>query len=342
MFKYLLRCAIIASALVPVAGAAAPITLKFAYFSSDRSMSYRAGIKPFIDAVNADAKGLMEVVLHSGGVLGRERAKQPQLVLDGTADIAFVPGNNPERFPDNALFTLPGLFRDSREATLVFNKLIASNALKGYEDFVVIGAYVTEPATIHSRLPINAIADLKGKRIRVNHVGEAAALEKLGAVPVLMEINRVSDAMSSGSIDAAVVSRTPLYDYGIKRVAANHYFLGTSGGTLAIVMNRKRFEELPPPAQDIIRKYSGEWAAARFIETIEVSAEQVMQQLKSDPQRRIVFPSQPDLDRAQVAFKSVIEEWAEISPRNRELLNGANAEIAKLRSTRQGSNAVTR
>jgi hypothetical protein len=67
-----------------------------------------------------------------------------------------------------------------------------------------------------------------------------------------------------------------------------------------------------------------------------------MQQLKSDPQRRIVFPSQPDLDRAQVAFKSVIEEWAEISPRNRELLNGANAEIAKLRSTRQGGNAVTR
>jgi hypothetical protein len=67
-----------------------------------------------------------------------------------------------------------------------------------------------------------------------------------------------------------------------------------------------------------------------------------MQQLKSDPQRKIVFPSQLDLDRAQVAFKAVIEEWAEKSARNRELLNKADAEIAKLRSTRPGSDAVTR
>jgi TRAP-type C4-dicarboxylate transport system substrate-binding protein len=183
---------------------------------------------------------------------------------------------------------------------------------------------------------------LKGKRIRVNHVGDAAALEKLGAVPVRMEINRVSDAISSGSIDAAAVSRTPLSDYGIKRVAANHYFLSTSGASVAVLMNRNKFEELPQPAQDIIRKYSGEWAAARFIETIEVSAEQVMQQLKSDPQRRIVFPSQPDLDRAQIAFKSVTEEWAEKSAGNRELLDRANVEIAKLRSTLKGSDAVTR
>jgi TRAP-type C4-dicarboxylate transport system substrate-binding protein len=304
-------------------------------------MSYHAGIKPFIEAVNAEAKGLMEIVLHSGGVLGREIAKQPQGVLDGTADIAFVvPGYTPERFPDNALIELPGLFRDLREATLVYTRLIANNALKGYEDFVVIGAYVTEPQTIHGRPPINSIADLKGKRIRVNNAGEAAALEKLGAVPVAMEITRITDAISSGSIDAAVVAITPLSDYGIKRVAAYHYFLGTSGAPLAVLMNRKKFEELPKPAQDIIRKYGGEWAAARFIETFDASNQQVMQQLKSDPQRKISFPSQPDLDRAQVAFKSVIEEWVEKSASNRELLNRADAEIAKLRSTPQGTDAV--
>src|SRR5258708_1575666 len=118
MFKHLLRCMIIAAALVPVAAAAGPITLKLAVFSSDRAMSYRAGIKPFIEAVNSEAKGLMEIVLHSGGVLGREIARQPQIVLDGTADIAFVaPGYSPERFPDNALIELPGLLRDVREAT---------------------------------------------------------------------------------------------------------------------------------------------------------------------------------------------------------------------------------
>src|ERR1700694_3116804 len=332
MFKHLLRCAIIASALVPVAGAAAPITLKFAYFSSDRSMSYRAGIKPFIDAVNADAKGLMEVVLHSGGVLGRERPTQPQLVLDGTADIAFVPGNNPERFPDNALLALPGLFRDSREATLVFNKLIASNALKGYEDFVVIGAYVTEPATIHSRMPINSIGDLKGKRVRVNNVVEAVSLVKLGALPVQMEIIRTAAGISSGTIDGAVVPKTPLNDYGIKRVVTNHYLLSTSGSPLALVMNRKTFETLPNSAKDIISKYSGKWAAERFIESYDHSDELVLEQLKSDPKRSLVFPSSSALSLAQSAFKSVIADWLDNQPRHQDLLQKAETELAKLRA----------
>ncbi|HWX35770.1 MAG TPA: TRAP transporter substrate-binding protein DctP [Steroidobacteraceae bacterium] len=343
MFRHLLRCAIIAFALSPVAAVAAPITLKLAFFSSDRSITYRTGIKPFIEAVNAEAKGLVEIVLYSGGVLGRENAKQPQLVLDGTADIAFVvPGYTPERFPDSMVLELPGLFRDMREATLAYTQLIADNALKGYENFVVIGAYVTEPVTIHSRPPINSIADLKGKRIRVNNIGAGAALEKLGAVPVLMEVTRITDAISSGSIDGAAVSNTPLSDYGIKRVAAYHYFLHIGGAPLALLMNRKKFDELPKAAQDIIRKYSGEWAAARFIEAYEVFDEQLMQQLKPDLQRKIIFPSQPDLDRAQVAFTSVIEEWAEKSTHNRELLNRADAEIAKVRSTPKGSDAVTR
>ena len=68
------------------------------------------------------------------------------MVLDGKADIAFVvPGYTPARFPDTSVVELPGLFNGTREATLVYTRLIALNALEGYEDFVVLGAYVTEP-----------------------------------------------------------------------------------------------------------------------------------------------------------------------------------------------------
>jgi TRAP-type C4-dicarboxylate transport system substrate-binding protein len=125
----------------------------------------------------------------------------------------------------------------------------------------VIGAYVTEPAMIHSSTPINSIDDLKGKKIRVNSLGEAAALEKLGVLPIRMEIVRIAAAISSGTIDGAAVSSTPLSDYGIKRVATYHYFLATSGSPLALIMNRKIYESLPKPARDIVTKYSGEWAA---------------------------------------------------------------------------------
>ena len=81
-----------------------------------------------------------------GGALGKAPAQQPQLVRDGVADIAYiVPGYTAEQFPDNAVIELPGLFRDQREASLVFTRLIAANALRGYEDFVVINAFTAEP-----------------------------------------------------------------------------------------------------------------------------------------------------------------------------------------------------
>jgi TRAP-type C4-dicarboxylate transport system substrate-binding protein len=333
--KALARVAPIAVCLLfPHSAVADPITLKLSFFSSNRSMSYIAAIKPFVDAVNADENGLVQTEVYFSGALGKDIAQQPQLVLDGTADIAFVvPGYTPDQFPDNALMELPGQFRGMRESTLVYTQLIALNALRGYEDFFVIGAYVSDPETIHARTAINSIDDLKGKRIRVNNQSESATFEKLGAIPVPLPINQISEAISSKAIEAAAVSLTPLSDYGIKRVVTHHYFLGTSGAPLALLMNRKRFEALPPAAQDIIRKYSGEWAATQFINAYSVSDREVMTQLKSDPQRTLVYPSQRDLDVAHSTFKAVIAEWTAKSPHYRDLLNLVATKTAKLRSS---------
>jgi TRAP-type C4-dicarboxylate transport system substrate-binding protein len=338
MFKVFAQCALLALALCPGVVNADPITLKLAFFSSDRSTTYLAAVKPFVAAVNAEGKGLLEIVLYSGGVLGRDIARQPQVVLDGEADIAFVvPGYSPERFSDNTVLELPRLFRNTREGTEVYTRLIAENALKGYEDFVVIGAYITEPATIHSRTPISSIEDLKGKRLRVNNPGEAVALERLGALPVQMEIIQIAAAISSGTIDGAAVPKTPLNDYGIKRVVTNHYLLDTSGSPLALVMNRKTFEALPKPAKDLISKYSGEWAAARFIESYDRSDELALEQLESDPKRNVVFPSSSDIDLAQAVFKSVIDDWLKNEPRHQELLEKAETELAKVRTAPRAS-----
>lgn len=334
MFKTLMRCAVITLALLPIASAAEPIKLRLAFFSSDRANVYLAAIKPFVDAVNGEAKSLIDIEVYFSGALGKSQAEQAQLVVDGKADIAFVtPGLTPDQFPDNTVVELPGLYRDMREATLVYTRLTAADALRGYEDFFVVGAFTSEPQSIHTRRPVASLADLKGMKIRANNPMQAETLAKLGMVPVIMPLNQIANAISAGIIDGAPMTQTILFEFGISRVAAYHFFLGIGGSPLAVLMNRKKFESLPPQAQQIIRKYSGEWTAERFIKNFNVVNLQMMEQLKSDPKRTVVFPSKSDMERADAAFRAVTDEAMDKSPHSRELLRAAKSEIAKLRAS---------
>jgi TRAP-type C4-dicarboxylate transport system substrate-binding protein len=333
----MLRC-LVASALGCSASAALaePVTLKLAYFSSDRTTTYLATVKPFVDAVNAEASELVRIEVYFSGALGKNPAQQLQLVRDGTADLAFViPGYTPERFPDTRVIELPGLFRDIREATLVHTGLVAANRLRGYEDLFVVGAFATAPESIHTRPPTASLDELKGKRIRANNPTQGAALARLGMVPVQLPINQASAAISAGTLDGAMVGPAPLIEFGISRVAPNHYLLGVSSAPLAVVMNRKAFDALPERARQVIRKFSGEWSAERYIATYRAENEEAVRLLERDPDRKVVIPSRSDRERAHDAFKAEVESWS-AAPRQRELLLLANEELDRIRAASVG------
>lgn len=330
MWRSLLRYAVTLAALFPASAFCEPIRLKLSFFSSDRTVLYRAAVKPFVDAVNAEAKGLLEIEVYFSGALGKDLSKQSQMILDGGADLAYViPAMAPDRFADNAVIELPGLFHNVREASLVFSRLVAAHRLSGYDDFQVIGAYATEPESIHVRPAIAVLDDLRGKRIRANNAFEAAGLEKLGMRPTLMPITQAAEAISGGLIDGATLPAAPMPEFGIGRVATNHYMLRTSAIPLLLLMNRTRFEILPDDAKAIVRKYSGQWAVERFIDAFQTRTDEVMDQLNGDRKRRVIAPSASDLKQAQIAFDAVIGGFA-ATGRGDALLRVVRAQIEEL------------
>ena len=324
--------AMAATLLLPLAAAADPITLKLSFFTSDRSIAYQTAVKPFVDAINSEGEGLLKIDVYPSGALGKVQRDLPKQVLDGTADIAFiVPGQNPELFPDNAVIELPGLFHNAYEASLTYTRLVAANALAGYRDFFVIGAFATQPETIHSRKPIRSLVDLREQKIRANNPTEAVALAKLGALPVVLAFNETAPAISAGSLDGATVPVTQLFDVGIGRLTSNHYLLGTSVAPLTLMMNRKVFDRLPEDAKTLVRKYSGEWAANQFSQAYETIGKKIVDDVKADARRNIVVPSAQDQLAAQRTFKSIAQEWAAASVHNGDLLKLTEASLAKVR-----------
>ena len=332
MLKTLVRCAVTALMLLPFAAFGEPIKLKLAYFSTDQTKIYIFVIKPFVDAVNGDEQGGIIIETYSGGALGKDPGRL-QLLRAGVADIAYAAlGPAADQFGDHAVIELPGLFRDMREATLVATRLVDSGILQRYDEFFIVGAFATEPETIHTRLPVASLDDLRGKKIRANNPIEASALAKLGMSPVVLPLSRTLEAISLGTIDGAATASGPLIDFGLGRVVTYHYFLRLGPAALSILMNRQRFESLPKAGQDVIRKYGGEWLAERFVKGYELYNAALLEQLKSEPQRKVTFPSQSEIDRAAAAFKAVRVEWADTSPHHRQLLNAVETEILKFRS----------
>lgn len=327
--------AILAVALAPAFAVAEPIELKLAFFTSNHFQSYQAGVKPFVDAINAKGRGVLAVKVYANGALGAALAEQPQMVVDGRADIAFViPGQTPYRFPDNLLIEMPSLFRNAREGTLVYTHLVAAKLLRGYDDLFVIGAYMTGPNFIHGRKAMPNLDSLKNLKVRANNSTEAEAAVRLGAIATVMPAPMVGDALAKGTVDATIMSATSFFDSGGSRAATNHYLLPIGSAPLLLVMSRRRFDSLPEAAKALVREHSGEWAARAWIESFEAGEQAILDKIKSDRTRKVVEPSTDDLEAASGIYRTISDGWAAKSPRNRELLKQVETELATIRSTK--------
>ena len=311
--------------------------LKWAVFTPDSEVTFRTVMKPFAETVQRETGNALVFDLFPNGALGRNPGQQPQMVLDGVADVAWVvPSYSPGRFPETEVLELPGMFKDLRESSLVATRLDQHKVLNDYKDYFVIGLWGTAPYSIHTNFPVNSIADLKGKTIRASSKVESAALRAFGAVPIGMPVTEIPEAISRGTISGTTSHMSPFFDFGLDRVTNNHFFIGLGVVPLVVLMNKKKFDALPGSVQDVIKRNAGEALTKTWIESITSYNAANLEKLKTNPKNKVVFPSQAELDAAQKLLTPVREEWVAQSPRHKELKAALDAELAAVRGESKG------
>ena len=308
--------------------------LDIAFHAPASSTTFTAGLKPFADAVMRDAPGEVDIALYPEGTRGGLLTTQLQLVETGGADAAFViPGFTPDRFPDNFVFGIPGLFRDITEATLTYSRIVNAGLLRGYGDFHVIGAFCTEPFTLHAAKKLTCLADLKGMKLRAANNADEIMLNQLGAAARVVPGDRIVAAIQSGEIDGTTLHIGPLYDLGVGKVTSYDYLLRLGCAPLTILMNKRRLDRLPAPVQDAIRRHSGEAYAQSYARRVAAHHEELLTKLKADTRRTRTEPPAAELAAADAAFKPVVDTWLAKDPRNQRILDAVKSEVAKLRAS---------
>jgi TRAP-type transport system periplasmic protein len=306
--------------------------IRVAFHPPAGSTTFTAGIVTWARAVERDAEGAIKITLLPDGTGGGTLTAQLQLVESGAVDAAFViPGFTPARFPDNFVFGLPGLFHDITQSTLVYSRLVNAGLLRGYDDVFVIGAFCTEPFTLHAQKKLTSLADLKGMKLRAANSADEMFLNALGAAARIVPGDRIGSAIASGEIDGTTLHVGPLYDLGIDRVTSFDYFLRLGCAPLVVLMNKRSFERLTEAAQAAVRRHSGEAYAAAYTQRVAVHHEALIAKLKADPRRTRSEPPPEEIAAAQAAFQPIIARWLAQDPRNPQLLAAVKAERAKLR-----------
>jgi len=123
------------------------------------------------------------------------------------------------------------------------------------------------------------------------------------------------------------------FEFGIGRIATNHYVLRFPSIPQLLLMNRRTFASLLATARQIIGRYSGEWGSQHFIRAHQAEAEEAMDRLRSDARRDVVSPTPSDQRRSRAAFASVIDQHVGDDPHKREVLRAIEAELATIRSS---------
>ncbi len=210
--------------------------------------------------VEKRTNGRVTVSYFPGGIL-----VPPAQAYEGTVknltDVAMVVFQyNPGRFPLTEVMCYPLGVKNATQGTNLIWAWYEKFKPKEYDDVKVLFLYSCGPSYFATAKPIDSISKLKGQKIRAA-ADMAKVVTAMGAVPVSIPLADSYDGIQRGVIQGSFLPTESLkgYKFGdlLKGVQMNDA-IGNPGG-MGVVMNKEKWDALPPDIQKIIEQVSKEW-----------------------------------------------------------------------------------
>ncbi|MEO8716742.1 MAG: TRAP transporter substrate-binding protein [Burkholderiales bacterium] len=211
----------------------------------------------FADKVAELSGGKMKVIHHHSGALGGEREVAQQIQL-GSVDfgpITTAPLST--LVPEMSVFQLPYIFRDYDH---VFKALDGSDTLENYYGKVLdarglklLGFIAAGYRGIYGHYPINGLADIKGKKIRVQEDKILVATFKaLGMISTPIAFPEVATSLQTKVIDAAEGGINTFYHnkfYDIVKYVAD---VRHTHQCVALIMSKASYAKLDATGRKVV------------------------------------------------------------------------------------------
>ena len=267
------------------------ITLRLHTFLPPVANPVKHFMVPWAKTVEKESKGRLKIQIYPSMQLGGKATQLLQQVKDGVVDIVWtLPGFTPGVMPKLEIFELPFLHRSTHATVMALQDYIEKYMKKDFAPYHVLIVHCHAGALFMTKKPIHTVEDFKGRKLRSYSRTNAWILEALDAVPLQLPLPELVPMMSKGTISGTILP----YEISpaVKMQDLANYFTTLappqprlSTAIFTLLMNKKKYESLPPDLKKVLDDNSGRNLAPRVIkiwDTIEVAGEKVVRSKKKN------------------------------------------------------------
>lgn len=184
--------------------------------------------------------------------------------VQGISDIGFsVFAYTGGRFPVMSAADLPLGYPSGRVATQIVNQLYQKFKPAELNDTQVMYLHAHGPGLIHTReKPVRKVEDMQGLKFRA-HGTSAKVVSALGGTPVAKPMPEAYQLLQKGVVDGSVypIESNKGWKLGEVTDYMTAAFSAAYTTSFFVVMNKDKWNSLPPDVQETIRRINQEWTA---------------------------------------------------------------------------------
>jgi len=240
------------------------VTLKFHTFMGPLSSVWLTMHKPWMERIEKASDGRIRFEPYAAMQLGGTAAQLYDQARDGVVDVVWtLPGYSANRFPRIEAFELPFMMTNAEATSRALWDYLATVGAPDFQETHLLAANVHGPGVLHTKDKlVRTVDDLRGLKLRGPSRPVTKLLGYLGATPVGLPLPGIPDALSKGTIAGCVLPWEVIPSVKVHELTRYHSEFSAQAGAIytaafVLVMNKKRYENLPAELRTIINAHSG-------------------------------------------------------------------------------------
>ncbi|MCL6479255.1 MAG: TRAP transporter substrate-binding protein [Peptococcaceae bacterium] len=182
--------------------------------------------------------------------------------VSGMVDIFIAPNAyTHDKFPELEVAGSPFIAPGGEAGSLLLSELIKKfpKMQERFEQTKLLSLWTTPCMQIHTTNKlVKTLDDIKGLRILCGAGIQSDMVKALGANPVEMLSPDYYLALERGTADGCIIGISALRSWKLNEVTKYHTVLDLQAGPFYMVMNKEKFNSLPPDVQQLINETTGE------------------------------------------------------------------------------------